>query len=143
MGPCRENKKGGSWMTLIISLLAGIILIFGIVVGTQNGNTMVDFHLLKWHFEEIPLILLVIESIAIGFFITIILAGVNTIKLKLQTREILKENKNLQKEMKALKNLPFEEGEGESIPDLAEEQEEEEENDDDENEEEQEEEDIA
>ena len=126
-------------MTLIISLLAGIILIFGIVVGTQNGNTTVDFHLLKWHFENIPLILLVIESIAIGFFITIILAGVNTIKLKIQTREIIIENKNLQKEIKALKNLPFEEGEGESIPDLAEEQEEEEENE----EEEQEEEDIA
>lgn len=139
MGPCRENKKGGSWMTLLISLLSGIILIFGIVVGTQNGNTMVDFHLLKWHFEEIPLILLVIESIAIGFFITIILAGVNTIKLKLQTREIMKENKNLQREIRALKNLPFEEGEGENIPDLALEQEEEEEI----GEEEQEEEDIA
>ena len=110
-------------MTLIISLLSGVLLIFGIIVGTQNGNTMVDFHLLKWHFEDIPLTLLVIESVLIGFFITIILAGVNTIKLKLQTREIIIENKNLQKEIKALKNLPFEEEEGESIPDLAEEQE--------------------
>jgi uncharacterized integral membrane protein len=126
-------------MTLIISLLSGILLIFGIIIGTQNGNTMVDFHLLKWHFEDIPLTLLVIESVLIGFIITIILAGVNTIKLKIQTREITIENKNLQKEIKALKNLPFEEGEGEGIPDLAEEQEEEE----DIEEEEQEEENIA
>ena len=126
-------------MTLLISLLSGILLIFGIIIGTQNGNTMVDFHLLKWHFEDVPLTLLVIESILIGFIITIILAGVNTIKMKLQTIEIIKENKNLQKEIKALKNLPFEEGEGENIPDLAEEQEDEK----DVEEEEQEEEDIA
>lgn len=140
MGSRRGNKKGGSWMTLIISLLSGVLLIFGIIVGTQNGNTLVDFHLLKWHFEDIPLTLLVIESVLIGFFITIILAGVNTIKMKLQTREIVIENKNLQREIKALKNLPFEEGEGESIPDLAEEQEDEE---DIQEEEEQEEEDIT
>jgi uncharacterized integral membrane protein len=126
-------------MTLIIALISGVLLIFGIVIGIQNGNTVVDFHLLKWHFENVHLILLVIESIAVGFFITIILAGVNTIKMKLQTREIIKENQNLQKEIKALKNLPFEEGEGDGIPDLAEEVEEEEESE----EEEQEEEDIA
>jgi uncharacterized integral membrane protein len=124
LGSCRENKKGGSWMTLIIALISGVLLIFGIVIGIQNGNTVVDFHLLKWHFENVHLILLVIESIAVGFFITIILAGVNTIKMKLQTREIIKENQNLQKEIKALKNLPFEEGEGEVIPDLAESEEE-------------------
>jgi len=131
-------------MTLIISLLSGVLLIFGIIIGTQNGNTMVDFHLLKWHFEDIPLTLLVIESVLVGFFITIILAGVNTIKLKLQTRKIIIENKNLQKEIKALKNLPFEEGEGEGegIPDLAEPDEEEEDIEDD-TEEEQKEEDIA
>ncbi len=133
-------------MTLIISVLSGVLLIFGIIIGTQNGNTMVDFHLLKWHFEDIPLTLLVIESVLVGFFITIILAGVNTIKLKLQTRKIIIENKNLQKEIKALKNLPFEEGEGEGegegIPDLAEPDEEEEDIEDD-TEEEQKEEDIA
>jgi uncharacterized membrane protein YciS (DUF1049 family) len=100
-------------MTLIIALVAGIILIFGIIVGAQNGNTLVDFYLLKWKFEDVSLTLLVIESILVGFFITIILAGVNTIKMKLQTREIVKENKNLQKEIKALKNLPFEEEEEE------------------------------
>ncbi len=98
-------------MTLIVSLISGIILIFGIIVGTQNGNTLVTFYLLKWKFENIPLTLLVIESILIGSLITIILSGVNTIKMKLQMRAVQKENKNLQKEIKALKNLPFEEEE--------------------------------
>jgi uncharacterized integral membrane protein len=100
-------------MTLIVSLISGIILIFGIIVGTQNGNTLVTFYLLKWKFENIPLTLLVIESILIGSLITIILSGINTIKMKLQMREVQKENKNLQKEIKALKNLPFEEEEEE------------------------------
>jgi uncharacterized integral membrane protein len=100
-------------MTLIISLITGIILVFGIIIGTQNGNTLVNFYLLKWKFENIPLTLLVIESMIIGILFTIILSGINTIKMKLQMREILKENKNLQREIKALKNLPFEEEEEE------------------------------
>jgi len=112
-------------MTLIISLISGILLILGIIVGTQNGNTMVDFYLLVWEFENISLTLLVIESIIVGIVLTIILSGVNTIKMKFQMRDILKDNRNLQKEVKALKNLPFEEGEGEEIKELIEEEEEE------------------
>ncbi len=98
-------------MTLLISLILGILLIFGIIIGSQNGNTMVDFYLLKWSFKDIPLTLLVIESILMGFVLTVIISGVNTIKMKLQMRELSKENKNLQREIKALKNLPFEEEE--------------------------------
>jgi uncharacterized membrane protein YciS (DUF1049 family) len=98
-------------MTLIVSLILGILLILGIIIGSQNGNTIVSFYLLKWKFENISLTLLVIESILIGFLLTMILSGVNTIKMKLQMREITNENKNLQKEIKALKNLPFEEDE--------------------------------
>jgi len=112
-------------MTLIISLISGIFLILGIIVGTQNGNTMVNFYLLVWEFENISLTLLVIESIIVGIVLTIILSGVNTIKMKFQMRDILKDNRNLQKEVKALKNLPFEEGEGEEIEELIEEEEEE------------------
>ncbi len=100
-------------MTLIISVILGILLIFGIIIGSQNGNTFVNFYVLKWKFEDIPLTLLVIESILIGFILTIIISGVNTIKMKLQMREITKENTNLQKQIKALKNLPFEEEEEE------------------------------
>lgn len=118
MGARRENKKGGIYMTLMIAVVAGIILIFGIIIGAQNANTIVDFYLLKWKFEDISLTLLVIESILVGFFITIILAGVNTIKMKLQTRETIKENKNLQKEIRALKNLPFEEEEEEESEEI-------------------------
>jgi uncharacterized integral membrane protein len=114
MGSRRENKKGGGYMTLIISVILGILLILGIIVGSQNGNTFVNFYLLKWKFEDISLTLLVIESILLGFLLTMILSGVNTIKMKLQMREIVNENKNLQKEVKALKNLPFEEEEEES-----------------------------
>lgn len=106
-------------MTLIISVVVGILLILGIIVGSQNGNTFVSFYLLKWKFEDISLTLLVIESILIGFILTMILSGVNTIKMKLQMREIVKENRNLQKEIKALKDLPFEE-EGEEIEEVEE-----------------------
>ena len=114
-------------MTLIISVIVGILLILGIIVGSQNGNTFVNFYLLKWKFEDVSLTLLVIESILVGFLLTMILSGVNTIKMKLQMREIANENKNLQKEVKALKNLPFEEEESEEIAVVDEDEEKEEE----------------
>ena len=121
-------------MTLLISLILGILLIFGIIIGSQNGNTLVDFYLLKWSFEDIPLTLLVIESILMGFILTIIISGVNTIKMKLQMRELSKENKNLQREIKALKNLPFEEEESKEPEEIITVEEDEEESDEEEEE---------
>lgn len=98
-------------MSLIVALVSGILLIFGIIVGTQNGNTMVTFYLLKWKFENISLTLLLLESILIGIVISVIISGINIIKMKLEMRDVVRENKNLQEEIKALKNLPFEEEE--------------------------------
>jgi len=61
-------------MTFFVALVSGIIIILGIIVGTQNGNTLVTFHLLKWKFEDISLTLLLIESILIGIVIAVIIA---------------------------------------------------------------------
>jgi uncharacterized integral membrane protein len=96
-------------MTFLVALVSGIIIILGIIVGTQNGNTLVTFHLLKWRFEDISLTLLLIESILIGIVIAVIIAGVNQIKLRLQMRSLIIKNRSLEREIKAIKNMPFEE----------------------------------
>ena len=100
-------------MTFFVSLISGIIIILGIIIGTQNGNTLVTFHLLKWKFEDISLTLLLIESLLFGIVIAVIVAGINQIKLRLQMRVLKTKNRSLEKEIKAIKNMPFEEVEEE------------------------------
>lgn len=102
-------------MTFFVALISGIIIIIGIIIGTQNGNTLVTFHLLIWKFENISLTLLLIESLLFGIVIAVITAGINQIKLRLQMMVLKKENKSLIMEIKAIKNMPFEEEEEEEV----------------------------
>lgn len=99
-------------MGFIMIIISGILLILGITIGIQNGNTIVDFNLLKWHYSNVPLTLLLIEAVAVGIVITVIVAGINEIRLRGRLWNLQKENKKLLDELKALKNIPFaEEGE--------------------------------
>jgi uncharacterized membrane protein YciS (DUF1049 family) len=113
-------------MTFFVSLISGIIIILGIIIGTQNGNTLVTFHLLKWKFEDISLTLLLIESLLFGIVIAVIVAGINQIKLRLQMRALKTKNRSLEKEIKAIKNMPFEEVEEEEEEEYVKEEKEEE-----------------
>lgn len=109
-------------MTFFVALVSGIIIILGIIIGTQNGNTLVTFHLLIWKFENISLTLLLIESLLFGIVIAVITAGINQIKLRLQMMVLKKENKSLIMEIKAIKNMPFEEEEEEEVVEVIEEE---------------------
>lgn len=100
-------------MSFLITLISGVIIIIGIIIGTQNGNTLVTFYLLKWRFENISLTLLLIESLLFGIVIAVIISGVNQIKMRLHMKSISKKNRALEREIKALKAMPFEEEEEE------------------------------
>ncbi len=108
-------------MTFLVALIAGIIIVFGIIIGTQNGNTLVTFYLLKWKFEDTSLTLLLIESLLLGIVVAVIIAGINQIKLRLQMRSLTSENRELENEIKALKSMPFEETEEETEEEKSEE----------------------
>lgn len=98
-------------MAFFVVLISGIIIILGIIIGAQNANTLVTFHLLKWSYTDIPLTVLLIESVLFGMVIATIIAGINQIKSKLQMRKVYREKKDLEEEVKALKSMPFEEEE--------------------------------
>lgn len=98
-------------MSFFIALISGILIVLGIIIGTQNGNTTVTFYLLKWKFENISLTLLLLESLLSGIVIAVIISGINQIKARMQLNALKKENRKLKEENKALKNLPFEEEE--------------------------------
>ena len=58
---------------------------------------------------------MLIESLLFGIVIAVITAGINQIKLRLQMIVLKKENKSLIMEIKAIKNMPFEEEEVEEV----------------------------
>ena len=99
-------------MGFVIIILTAIFAIIFITIGIQNGGTVVDVSVLTWHFTQVPLTLVMIECLALGVFITIIVAGINEIRLRHNLWNCEKEKKKLAEELKALRNLPLTEEPG-------------------------------
>jgi len=98
-------------MGIIMVIISAIFIILGIIIGTQNGNTMVNFAFLKWHYENISLTLLLIEALLVGAFITIIVAVINEVHIRHKLWQKNKEIKKLEEELRAVKSIPLEETE--------------------------------
>lgn len=96
-------------MGFLITLVVSIFLILGIVVGTQNGNTVVEFYFLKWHFEKVSLSLLLIEAVLVGIVVAVIIAAIGEVRLRANLWRVYQENKKLKEELRKLKELPLEE----------------------------------
>ncbi len=96
-------------MGFLITLVVSIFLILGIVVGTQNGNTVVDFYFLKWYFRDVSLSLLLIEAMLAGIVVAVIIAAIGEVRLRANLWRLSQENKKLREELKKLKELPLEE----------------------------------
>jgi len=98
-------------MGIIMVIVSAIFIILGIIIGTQNGNTVVNFAFLKWHYENISLTLLLIEALLVGAFVTIIIAMINEIHIRHKLWQKNKLIKKLEDELKAVKSIPLEETE--------------------------------
>lgn len=96
-------------MILFILLWAAIFTITGMIIGTQNGNTLVDVSILIWTFHDLPLTLVLIETFAIGVIFTLIVAIIDEVRLKNRIWRYNNEIKELKKELSALRNIPIEE----------------------------------
>lgn len=96
-------------MVLFILLWAAIFTILGMIIGTQNGNTLVDVSILIWTFKDLPLTLVLIETFAIGVFFTIIVSIIDEFRLKSRIWRSQNEIRELKKELAALRNIPVEE----------------------------------
>lgn len=96
-------------MVLFILLWAAIFTVLGVIIGTQNGNTLVDVSLLTRTFHNVPLTLVLIETFALGIVFAIIVAVIDEIKLKNRLWKTQRELNTLKKELTTLRNLPVEE----------------------------------
>ena len=91
----------------LMPLLLSAIVLLSIGIGIQNIGEEVTLHLLKWEFRDLPLILVMIESLAVGMVISIVIYSVNIILLQ---RRIWRQNREialLKEEVKALQNYPL------------------------------------
>lgn len=96
-------------MGFVIVLLSCFAILFLTILGIQNGNTMTDVVIFTRSFNDVPLTLVMIEAFALGIIVTIIIAGINELRIRQRLWELEKKNKELTEEIKALRNVPLNE----------------------------------
>lgn len=92
-------------MYLINILISAIIIILGIIIGTQNGNTIVDVQVLGWSYENLSLSLVMLECILIGMVVIMLIAIVYEIRQRARYYKAQRRIKELEKELKEVRNL--------------------------------------
>jgi len=97
-------------MRLLGLIFIIIVAIFAVVFMIINSQTKVDVNFFGQRTTDISLSMVCLYAFAAGMFIILIFALVDEIVLRSNLYRINRENKNLKKELDALRNLPFEEG---------------------------------
>ena len=98
-----------TFIRFFMPILLSAIVLLAIGVGIQNSGEEVTLRLLKWEFRDLPLILIMIESLGVGMVISIFIYTVNIVLLQ---RKIWRQNReinHLKEEVKALQNFPLRE----------------------------------
>lgn len=88
-----------------------VIIVIGFVIGfiVLNSKETVSMDIFGYQIQEAYLYVVCLISFAAGVVFVFIFAIVNEIALRTHLHRLRRENKHLQKELTALRNLPFEE----------------------------------
>ncbi len=88
-----------------------VILVIGFMIGFMVLNTQarVDLDIFGQKFYDISLSIICFYAFVAGMVFILVFALADEIVLRTNLRRIKKENKNLKKELDALRNLPIEE----------------------------------
>ena len=92
-------------MYLLNILISAIIIIVGIIIGTQNGSTIVDVNILWWNFKNLSLSLIMLESMLFGMIIIMLIAVIYEIKQRTKIWRLKKRIANLQEELNRVRDL--------------------------------------
>jgi uncharacterized integral membrane protein len=87
------------------------VIVIGFLIGFMiiNSQTKTDLNLFGQNFYEIPLSIVCFYAFVVGMVFVLIFALADEIALRTSLHRVNKENRNLRKELDALRNLPFEE----------------------------------
>lgn len=92
---------------LLFLIVVVALMILAIAVGIQNGVEEVDLNLLMWSWNGIPLVVVMIECIAFGMFLTIVIGVPYEIRLWARLRAQRKQMRTLKGELDNMRNLPL------------------------------------
>lgn len=88
-----------------------VIMIVVLAFALQNLEQRTVVRFWSWESAELPLILFLFEAFVVGLLVWFLVAIFHELQLRAEIRRIRKENKKLQAELTALRNLPLEEEE--------------------------------
>ena len=94
-------------MFIIYLFISAIILIIGMIIGTQNGTEFTNVYLLGWHFENIPLNLVMLESFILGIVVVMVIVIFHEIRLRYIIFNLKQQIKSLENEIVKLRQLPI------------------------------------
>lgn len=88
-----------------------VIIVIGFIIGfiVLNSQETVNMDIFGHQIQGAYMYVICLISFAAGVVFVFIFAIVNEISLRTQLHRLRKDNKHLQKELTALRNLPFEE----------------------------------
>jgi len=97
------------WILRWFFIAVIMILVLAFALQNLEQRTVVRFW--SWESAELPLILFLFEAFVVGLLVWFLVAIFHELQLRSEIRHIRKENKKLQAELTALRNLPLEENE--------------------------------
>ncbi|KPJ53039.1 hypothetical protein AMJ39_06125 [candidate division TA06 bacterium DG_24] len=100
-------------MWVIKVVLLAVVILFVIIVGVQNGGEIVTFRILRWEFAGIPLNMILVEALAIGMLLGVMISIFHAVGMRTRIWRQKKEISRLTSELVAMRNLPIEEAEEE------------------------------
>jgi uncharacterized integral membrane protein len=95
------------WILRWLFIAAIMILVLAFALQNLEQRTVVRFW--SWESAELPLILFLFEAFVVGLLVWFLVAVFHELQLRSEIRRYRKENKKLQMELVALRNLPLEE----------------------------------
>lgn len=84
-------------------LLGALVFMVGIVVFVMQNNTPVAVHFISWHSSEISLALVALIAAVGGALVTFMIDSFRAFKTGRKLRELMNQNRKLEKEISALK----------------------------------------
>jgi len=91
---------------IITSFLLLLVLLMVLGIAVLNPSPRVDLNLYFGTYYDVPLVLALFMAFLLGSVLTFLYLLVHTIKLQLRVRELKTRNKQYEKELIALRNIP-------------------------------------
>jgi uncharacterized membrane protein YciS (DUF1049 family) len=92
---------------IIFLIVVAVLVLVAIVIGIQNGEEVVDLHLLVWSWVQIPMVVVMIVCMAFGMFLAIVVALPYEIRLYFRLKMQQRDSRSLRVELDNMRNIPL------------------------------------